>query len=62
LINRRVNKRDGHPPFVPTDEQRSFVAAMTGMRMTWEEMRQLVVNPETGHPISQRVFGQDVQA
>jgi hypothetical protein len=50
-------KPNGHPPFVPTDEQRSFIAAMSGVRMTWEKMRQLVVNPETGRPISQRVLG-----
>jgi hypothetical protein len=40
----------GHPPFIPTDEQRRFVTAMAGIRMTWEEIRQLIVNPTTGEP------------
>jgi hypothetical protein len=25
---------------------------MAGIRMTWEEIRQLVVNPQTGEPIT----------
>ena len=42
----------GHPSFIPTDEQRRFVTAMAGIRMTWEEIRLLVINPTTGEPIT----------
>jgi hypothetical protein len=51
--NKATKRRGrGHPPFIPTDEQRRFVIAMAGIRMTWEEIRQLVVNPQTGEPIT----------
>ena len=48
----RESGRRGHPPFIPTDYQRRFVTAMSGIRMTWEEIRQLVINPTTGEPIT----------
>jgi hypothetical protein len=44
--------KPGHPPFIPTDDQRRFVCAMAGIRMTWEEIRRLVINPTTGEPIT----------
>ena len=51
--NKATKRRGrGHPPFIPTDEQRRFVTAMAGIRMTWEEIRLLVVNPQTGEPIT----------
>jgi hypothetical protein len=43
-------------PFTPSAEQRQFVAAMTGMRMTWEEIRLLVINPRTNEPISKETL------
>jgi hypothetical protein len=51
--NKATKRRGrGHPPFIPTDDQRRFVTALAGIRMTWEEIRQLVVNPQTGEPIT----------
>lgn len=51
-------------PFAPTAEQRGFVAAMVGVKMTWDEICLLVVNPRTGRPISketlQRHFMQEL--
>lgn len=48
----REGGKAGHPPFVPTDEQRRFVTAMAGIRMTWEEIRLLINNPMTHKPIT----------
>ena len=48
----RGGGKPGHPPFIPTDEQRRFVTAMAGIRMTWEEIRLLVFHPTTGGPIT----------
>jgi hypothetical protein len=54
----------GHPPFIPTDDQRRFVCAMAGIKMTWEEIRQLVINPLTDQPITKttlaRVFKREL--
>ena len=36
----------GRPAFVPTNEQRNFVAAMVGCRMTHEEICSVLVNPQ----------------
>jgi hypothetical protein len=48
----RGGGKPGHPPFIPTDDQRRFVCGMAGIRMTWEEIRRLVINPTTGEPIT----------
>jgi hypothetical protein len=48
----RPAKPEGRAPFVPTDEQRPFVVGMAGMRLTWDEIAQLTINPTTGEPIS----------
>jgi hypothetical protein len=53
----RGPRKPGYPPFVPTDEQRNFVEAMSGIKMTWDEIRQLVVNPQTGLPINKTTLG-----
>jgi hypothetical protein len=63
--NKATKRRGrGHPPFIPTDEQRRFVTAMAGIRMTWEEIRLLVINPTTGEPITKttlsRAFGREL--
>ena len=39
------------PSFQPSDQQRLFVAAMAGIRMTHREIALLVVNPRTLNPI-----------
>jgi hypothetical protein len=36
----------------PTDDQRRFVCAMADMRMTWEEIRQLIITPTTDELIT----------
>lgn len=49
--------RLGHPLFVPTEDQRRFVTAMAGTRMTWDEMCLLIINPTTGRPVSKETLG-----
>jgi len=34
----KQTKRGHRPPFVPTETERAFVAAMAGVRMTWDEI------------------------
>jgi hypothetical protein len=45
------------PTFQPTEDQRRWVRAMAGFKMTWDEMCLLVINPRTGKPISKETFG-----
>jgi hypothetical protein len=45
-------KNAGSLEFLPTDEQRSWVEKMAGMRMTQDEICQVIINPETGEHIS----------
>ena len=40
-------------PFVPTEEQRQNVEAMTGFGIPQEEIARLIKNPETGEPIAE---------
>ena len=47
----RWQTKPGQPKFEPTDEQRGWVSAMAGVRMTHEEMSRIIVNPHTGHYI-----------
>ena len=47
----KAKRRGGHPPFVPTDEQRHIVAVLSGLRVNWDEIRKLILNPRTGLPI-----------
>jgi hypothetical protein len=44
---------------VPTDEQRRFVAAMAGVKLTWDEMASLIINPTTNESISKRTLAKD---
>lgn len=46
----------GRPPFVPSAQQRVFVAAMAGMRMTWDEITSTIINPNTNKPISKETL------
>ena len=48
--------RVGHPPFEPTAEQRNFVAAMAGVRMTQHEMCLVIRNPTTGKHIDKETL------
>ena len=48
--------RVGHPPFEPTAEQRNFVAAMAGVRMTQDEIAMVIINPTTGRPINRETL------
>jgi hypothetical protein len=43
--------------FVPTPEQKRFVALMAGAKMGWEQIRSVVRNPRTNKPISRVVLG-----
>jgi len=58
-------RNKGMPEFEPDGQQKRFVAAMAGMRMSWDEIRLVVINPRTGRPISketlQRAFAQELE-
>jgi hypothetical protein len=45
-------KKRGPPPFQPTDAMRNVVSMLVGVKMSWDEIRQLILNPTTGEPIS----------
>ena len=48
----KSKRKPGTPEFIPTDEQRRFVAAMCGVKLTWDEIALQVINPRTGKGIS----------
>src|SRR5215472_4123742 len=50
--HRRTGGKPGKPPFKPTPAQRELVTILIGMRMTWDQVRLLVINPRTGEPIA----------
>ena len=54
------------PEFAPDAQQKRFVAAMAGMRMNWDEIRLVVINPRTGRAISketlQKAFADELEA
>jgi len=56
--HRRTNSglHGGKPPFVATADQRRMVMALAGLRMSWDEMRQIVRNPHTDQPIAKATF------
>jgi hypothetical protein len=57
-VNKPTNARGpGQPRFEPTTEQCGWVRATAGLKMTWDEMRLLVINPRTGKPISKETLG-----
>ena len=69
LLALKPTKRPGNkgmPEFEPDAQQKRFVAAMAGMRMSWDEIRLVVINPRTGRPISketlQRAFADELEA
>src|SRR5262245_57464417 len=49
-------KKRGHgkrtPPFRPTAAHRKVVSMLIGLHVTWDEIRQLIINPASGAPIS----------
>jgi hypothetical protein len=50
--HRRTGGKVGKPPFKPTQAQRELVTILIGMKMTWDQVRLLVINPRTGEPIA----------
>src|SRR6516165_2148155 len=42
--------------FVATADQKRMVMALAGLRMSWDEMRQIVRNPHTDQPIAKATF------
>jgi hypothetical protein len=49
-----MKKRYGRktPLFRATNAQRKIVAQMIGLHVTWDEIRQLIINSHSGEPIS----------
>src|SRR6516165_11677691 len=56
--HRRTNSglHGGKVPFVATADQKRMVMALAGLRMSWDEMRQIVRNPQTDRPIAKATF------
>jgi hypothetical protein len=56
--HRRTNSglHGGKVPFVATADQKRMVMALAGLRMSWDEMRQIVRNPHTDQPIAKATF------
>ena len=52
--------------FVPSDEQRKLVQTLYGYGLTVEQIRPLIINPESNEPICRdtlfKVFGDDLEA
>ncbi len=46
----------GHPPFMPTKEQRNFVTVMINMNLTQEEIASLIINPHTDKSIDKHTL------
>jgi hypothetical protein len=46
----------GRPVFTPTKEQRGFVWAMAGLKMTHDEIAAVVLNPKTDAPIDKKTL------
>jgi hypothetical protein len=55
----------GYPPFKPTAAERKMVAQLAGLRVSWDEMRKLIINKKTGQPIAKtsfaRIFAQELE-
>jgi hypothetical protein len=59
-ITNRMTKKDkhgrnhggGYPKFKPSPAQRSAVRIMSGVKMTVDEMRKVILNPVTGLPLT----------
>jgi hypothetical protein len=49
-MKKRYGKRT--PPFKPTKAHRKVVAMLIGLHISWDEIRQLIINPHSGQPIS----------
>lgn len=52
---KKVIKRNGRPPFVPTDRQRGMVAGMALWNVPMEKIRQRVLKPD-GKPLDFKTF------
>jgi hypothetical protein len=44
------------PKFVPTRAQRKLVSQLIAMHVSWDEIRELVINPATGNPICKEML------
>jgi hypothetical protein len=54
--NKPRKKKTGPKPFQPTDEQRRIIGLCSGFGMNWDQLRLLVINPDTGKPISKETL------
>src|SRR5262245_66684404 len=44
------------PPFRPTAAHRKVVSMLIGLHVAWDEIRQLIINPHSGEPISKQTM------
>ena len=45
------------PPFQPTAAHRKVVEQLIALHVTWDEIRQLIINPHSGEPVSKSTLG-----
>ena len=46
----------GQPPFEPTKAQRAMVMLAAGNGLAWDTIRQVIISPRTGKPISKETL------
>jgi hypothetical protein len=55
----------GQPPFIPTRRQRAAVSLLAGGKMSFDEIAQTIINPQTEKPISRdtlmKAFAQELE-
>jgi hypothetical protein len=47
-----MSGKRGQKPFKPTNAHRNLVSQLIALHVTWDDIRQLIINPATGEPIT----------
>jgi FKBP-type peptidyl-prolyl cis-trans isomerase len=55
-MNTSPKRGPGHPAFVPTEQQRQFVSAVAGVKMTHDGIALSIINPRTGKPVDKKTL------
>jgi hypothetical protein len=51
-MTQRGHKGHHYPKFKPTAAHRRLVEQLIALHVTWDEIRQLIINPHSGEPVS----------
>jgi hypothetical protein len=57
--SKKGSKGRAYPKFVPTKAQRKLVSQLIAMHCSWDEIRELVINPATGNPICKEMLSRN---